>query len=101
MNKTVVFGVGFAAGVTTTKVIPKTKVIQHIKLITEAFRARSRLQKICIEEYERFDDAMDTEQKFFDMMSANLGLDIKFRLKDEDGQRSVGVIISRRDLKND
>jgi hypothetical protein len=97
MNKPVVFCGGFVAGVVTTKVIPKTKIVKHTKFIIEVFKARQRLQKICIEEYERLDMAMDTEQKFLNMMSGDLVFHVIFKLVDEAGQRNISFEVKTKD----
>lgn len=97
MNKPVVFCAGFVAGVATTKVIPKTKIVKHTKFIIEVFKVRQRLQKICVEEYERLDEAMDTEQKYLDMMSADLVLHVIFKLVDEAGQRNISFTVKTKD----
>lgn len=87
---------GILLGVYGVKWFPKTKFVKQGKYVQEAFKAQKKLNKIVIEEYYKFDEALDAEQKFLDMMGADLPLDIKLELVDDAGNRQVQIKFHKR-----
>lgn len=91
MGKTAIFCSGVAVGVIGVKIYPKTKVVKYAKFAVAIIKAQGRLSKILIDEYWRIDEAIDTEQKFLNMISPNDFLKVTFSVIDEYGQRKLHV----------
>jgi hypothetical protein len=94
---------GAGIGVYAVKWFPKTKTVKMVKYVNEALKAQRRLNKIAIEEYERLDEAMETEEQFLNMMSQDLPIELSLKLVDEEGQRRVQLEFHNRkkDKKED
>lgn len=101
MKKSMVFVTGVAIGVLAVKLIPKTKMIQYGKFGLSVIKARHNLQKILIEEYYRIEEALDTEQKFLNMIGSNLGFVVKFSIEDDGRDRQISAHVERKKEKND
>lgn len=95
MNKLVIFCSGVAVGVFGVKTFPKTKAVRYTKFAIEVFKAQSRLSKILIEEYHRIDEALDTEQKFINMIAPDNLFSVIFGIIDENGQRKIRVDVKK------
>lgn len=87
---------GILIGIYGVKLWPKTKFVKQVRYVQEAFKAQRRLTKIMLEEYQRFDEALSSEQTFLDMMGQDLPLDIRLSMTDEDGQRRVHMEFKKR-----
>jgi hypothetical protein len=83
---------GLNIGMVLPRVLPKTKFVKAAKYYTEVFRAQGRLQKVCIEEYERIDEAIKTEEEFLkilDPQNTFSAFKARFEVRDEEGQRRI------------
>lgn len=100
MRKSTVYFAGVVTGVLGVKLAPKTKLIQYGRFAITVIKARHKLQKILIEEYYRVEDALDTEQKFLNMIGSNLGFVVEFRIDDDGRDRQIVAHVERK-KKND
>jgi hypothetical protein len=101
VRKSTIFTLGVVTGVIAVKLVPKTKLIRYGNFAICVIKARHKLQKILIEEYYRVDEALDTEQKFLNMIGATLGFVVEFRVEDSGGDRQIVVNVSRKKDEND
>jgi hypothetical protein len=92
---------GIALGIYGVKYIPRSKTVKSVKFAGEALKAQRRLNKIMIEEYYRFDEALKTEQSFLDMMSQDLPISITLSLDDEGGQRHIKLSLKLKNKKKE
>lgn len=95
MGKAAVFCSGVAVGVIGVKLYPRTKIVKYAKFAIQILKVQKRLSKILIEEYWRIDEAIDTEQKFLNMISPDELLNVTFSVIDEYGQRKLHIHMNR------
>ena len=95
--------IGIGLGIYGVKWFPKTKTVKIIKYVNEALKAQRRLNKICIEEYYKLEEAMATEEQFINMMGQDLPIEISLKLVEEAGDRQVKLEFHNRkkDKKED
>lgn len=94
---------GIGIGIGSTRVVPNLRWVKYSKFGVEVIKARFRLQKILIKEYERIDDAIAAEQIFLDMIAPkikNRTFFVKFTVDDDGLDRNINTEVKLTPKKN-
>lgn len=89
---------GIGLGSYVPKMIPKTKIAKSVKYFTEVLTAQKRLNRILVTEYEKIDEAIESEIAYLSMINPNISLTnwkINFEVRDNDGHRVIHLNMDR------